>query len=37
MMTSLIYSTNSDGGFIVSGWSYSNNGDVSGNHGIDDY
>ena len=26
-----------DGGYIVAGWSYSNNGDVSGNHGYDDY
>ncbi len=27
----------SDGGFIVAGWSSSNDGDVSGNHGYDDY
>ena len=27
----------SDGGYIVAGWSYSNDGDVSGNHGISDY
>ena len=26
-----------DGGYIVAGWSYSNNGDVSENHGDDDY
>lgn len=26
-----------DGGFIVAGWSLSNNGDVSGNHGSFDY
>ncbi len=26
-----------DGGFIVAGYSYSNNGDVSGNHGSDDF
>lgn len=26
-----------DGGFIVAGFSYSNNGDVSGNHGSDDF
>jgi len=27
----------SDGGFIVAGKSYSNDGDVSGNHGLSDY
>ena len=27
----------SDGGFVVAGYSYSNNGDVSGNHGSYDY
>ncbi|WP_223606640.1 T9SS type A sorting domain-containing protein [Chryseobacterium sp. OSA05B] len=27
----------SDGGYIVAGESYSNNGDVTGNHGISDY
>ncbi len=26
-----------DGGFIVAGFSYSNDGDVSGNHGADDF
>lgn len=27
----------SDGGYIIAGYTYSNNGDVSGNHGSDDY
>ena len=27
----------SDGGFIVAGWTWSNDGDVSGNHGGSDY
>jgi hypothetical protein len=27
----------SDGGYIVAGWTDSNNGDFSGNHGIDDF
>ncbi|MCK9447722.1 MAG: T9SS type A sorting domain-containing protein [Bacteroidales bacterium] len=27
----------SDGGYIVAGYSYSNDGDVSGNHGFNDY
>ena len=27
----------SDGGYIVAGWSFSNNGDVTGNHGGVDY
>lgn len=27
----------SDGGYIIAGNSYSNNGDVTGNHGYDDY
>jgi len=27
----------SDGGYIVAGYSYSNDGDVTGNHGYDDY
>ncbi len=27
----------SDGGYIFAGWSYSNDGDVSGNHGESDY
>lgn len=27
----------SDGGYIVAGYSYSNNGDVTGNHGSEDY
>lgn len=27
----------SDGGYIMAGYTYSNNGDVSGNHGNDDY
>ena len=26
-----------DGGYVVAGWSYSNDGDVTGNHGGDDY
>ena len=26
-----------DGGYIIAGWSYSNDGDVSGNHGDADY
>ena len=26
-----------DGGYIIAGWANSNNGDVSGNHGDDDY
>ena len=26
-----------DGGYIVAGYSYSNGGDVTGNHGINDY
>src|ERR1043165_1619681 len=26
-----------DGGYIVAGYSFSNNGDVSGNHGLSDY
>jgi hypothetical protein len=26
-----------DGGYIVAGWSYSNDGDVYGNHGFQDY
>ncbi|MEX0724482.1 MAG: hypothetical protein WD053_11415 [Gracilimonas sp.] len=26
-----------DGGYIVAGWSRSNNGDISGNNGFDDY
>jgi len=30
-------SQTADGGFIVAGFSYSNNGDVSGNHGVTDY
>ena len=27
----------SDGGYIVAGWTFSNDGEVSGNHGGDDY
>ncbi len=27
----------SDGGYIVAGWTSSNNGDVSGNHGVSDF
>jgi len=29
--------TTFDGGYVVAGWSNSNNGDVSGNHGNEDY
>lgn len=30
-------SQTSDGGYILAGWTYSNDGDVSGNHGYSDY
>src|SRR3990172_7751485 len=26
-----------DGGYVVAGWSFSTDGDVTGNHGSDDY